>query len=448
MGALEPLRDRSFRLYFAGQVASHTGTWFQNLALQLVVLAATGSAQALGGVTIAQFLPILLVGMLAGRLADRVPPRTILIATSALAAVVAASLAFVVGGERPDLVTIYALVALLGTVQAFDRIAAQAIVFELVGPARLSRAVSLSTVALAAARSVGPGLAGVAFQQLGPQACMLLNAASFLLAGVSLLLIRPGRLHVRPRRDGAGAVRTPDLLRDGTLSTLLVVNTVIALLAMNFGLVLTATVSLSYGGDAAAVGATHALNAIGAIVGGLRRRGVAGRAGALARGRVRRPRRSPAAERGGADARAVPARGPGARARDRLLPGSAERRRAVGRAARGDRAAHVARHAGQLRHGALRGAADGLDDRCRLGADLAGRGRHRRARVRRSRRGARAEGDVTPQSSASPGPSASASASAAVARSRARASRDGMWRGRIEERRRAMAAASASSSPK
>lgn len=268
MGALEPLRDRSFRLYFAGQVASHTGTWFQNLALQLVVLAATGSAQALGGVTIAQFLPILLVGMLAGRLADRIRPRTILIATSALAALAAASLALVVGGERPDLVTIYALVGLLGTVQAFDRIAAQAIVFELVGPAGLSRAVSISTIALAAARSIGPGLAGVAFQQLGPQACMLLNAASFLLAGVTLVLIRPGRLHARPRRDAARVVRTSDLLRDGTLSTLLVVNTVIALLAMNFGLVLTATVSLSYGGDAAAVGATHALNAIGAIVGG------------------------------------------------------------------------------------------------------------------------------------------------------------------------------------
>jgi MFS family permease len=268
MGALEPLRDRSFRLYFAGQVASHTGTWFQNLALQLVVLAATGSAQALGGVTIAQFLPILLVGMLAGRLADRIRPRTILIATSALAALAAASLALVVGGERPDLATIYALVGLLGTVQAFDRIAAQAIVFELVGPAGLSRAVSISTIALAAARSIGPGLAGVAFQQLGPQACMLLNAASFLLAGLSLVLIRPGRLHARPPRDAGRVVRTTDLLRDGTLSTLLVVNAVIALLAMNFGLVLTATVSLSYGGDAAAVGATHALNAVGAIVGG------------------------------------------------------------------------------------------------------------------------------------------------------------------------------------
>ena len=53
MGAFGPLRERGFALYFSGQVASNTGTWFQNLALQLVVLESTGSAQALSGVTVA-----------------------------------------------------------------------------------------------------------------------------------------------------------------------------------------------------------------------------------------------------------------------------------------------------------------------------------------------------------------------------------------------------------
>ncbi|WP_261166439.1 MFS transporter [Microbacterium sp. Marseille-Q6965] len=268
MGAFGPLRERNFALYFAGQVASNTGTWFQNLALQLVVLDATGSAQALSGVTVAQFLPILLFGVPAGRLADRLRPRTILLVTSSLAAVVAASLALVVVHEHPDVWAIYGLILLLGTVQAFERIAAQAIIFELVGPARLSSAVSISTIALAAARSIGPGLAGLAFQQLGAPACMLLNASSFVLIGLSLLLIRPDRLHPRPPRSQATGVRAVDFLRDRAISTLLVVNVAIALLGMNFGLVLTATVDLSYGGDATAVGAVHALNAVGAIVGG------------------------------------------------------------------------------------------------------------------------------------------------------------------------------------
>ena len=268
MGAFEPLRQRGFALYFAGQIVSNVGTWFQNLALQLVVLAATGSAQALSGVTVAQFLPILVFGVAAGWLADRVRPRTILLITSALAALVTAALAPVVAHADPDLRAIYALVALLGTVQAFDRIAAQAIIFELVGPAALSRAVSISTIALAAARSVGPGLAGVAFLRLGAPACMLVNAASFVAVAVALLLIRPSTMHVRPARSAETPVRTGDLLRDRGVSTLLIANVVVALFAMNFGLVLTATVDLSYGGDATAVGAAHALNAIGAIVGG------------------------------------------------------------------------------------------------------------------------------------------------------------------------------------
>lgn len=268
MGAFEPLRERNFRLYFAGQVASNTGTWFQNLALQLVVLESTGSAQALSGVTIAQFLPILLLGVPAGRLADRVRPRTILLGTSALAAVVAASLALVVVDERPNLWAVYGLVLLLGSVQAFERIAAQTIIFELVGPARLSSAVSVSTIALAAARSIGPGLAGLAFQQLGAPACMLLNAASFVLIGLSLLLIRPDAMHQRSPRPESAPVRVADVLRDPSISTLLIVNVVVALFAMNFGLVLTSTVDLSYGGDATAVGAVHALNAVGAIAGG------------------------------------------------------------------------------------------------------------------------------------------------------------------------------------
>ncbi|MGO2111730.1 MAG: MFS transporter, partial [Pseudoclavibacter sp.] len=183
MGALEPLRERNFTLYFVGQVTSNTGTWFQNLALQLVVLSATGSAQALSGVTIAQFLPILLLGVLAGRLADRVSPRTILLVTSSLAAVVAGSLAFVVSGP-PNLAAIFALIFALGCVQAFERIAAQAIIIELVGAAKLTSAVSLSTIALAAARSIGPGIAGFAFQQFGAPTCMLLNGASFALVGL------------------------------------------------------------------------------------------------------------------------------------------------------------------------------------------------------------------------------------------------------------------------
>ncbi|WJL94412.1 MFS transporter [Microbacterium sp. ET2] len=263
--ALQPFHNRNFSLYFAGQVASNTGTWFQNLALSLAVLDATGSAQALSGVTIAQFLPLLLLSVPAGRVADRFRPRSILLVTSIASAAVVAGLALLTLAPTLPLGPLYALVAALGVVHTFERLAAQAIIYELVGPERLSTAVSLSTIALASARSIGPGLAGVAFAALGPTVCLLVNAGSFLLVFVSVLLLRPARMFPRVMRDR----RAPRFRPPRALATLLVVNVVIALLALNLMLVLTSTVTLSFGGDAAAVGAVHTLNAVGAIVGGL-----------------------------------------------------------------------------------------------------------------------------------------------------------------------------------
>lgn len=269
MRVFEPFGNRRFSLYFSGQVISNTGTWFQNLALSLVVLEATGSAQALSGVTVAQFLPLLVLSLPAGRLADRVRPRTILLVTSLASALVVAGLALVTLAAEPPIAAIYALVAALGTVHAFERVAAQAIIFEIVGPQALGRAVSLSTIALASARSIGPGLAGIAFQGLGATACMLINSASFLLVFASIAAIRPARLYPRPRRAERTGRGTRSSFFSRELVTLLVVNALVALLALNLMLVLTSTVSLTFAGDATAVGATHTLNALGAIVGGI-----------------------------------------------------------------------------------------------------------------------------------------------------------------------------------
>lgn len=270
-GVLEPFANGNFSLYFSGQVVSHTGMWFQNLALSLVVLQVTGSAQALGGVTIAQFLPLLLFSVPAGWVADRIRPRTIMLITSLVSAGIVAGIAFAAGAESPRLELIYGLIAALGTVSTFERIAAQAIIFELVGPGGLTRAVSVSTIAMASARSIGPGLAGIAFQTLGATACMLLNSVAFVLVFVSLLLLRSSRMYERTVRSSTAAPVSArsELLRNRPFVTLLIVNIIVALLSLNLMLVLTSTVTLTYEGDATAVGAVHALNAVGAIVGGI-----------------------------------------------------------------------------------------------------------------------------------------------------------------------------------
>src|SRR5690606_16055235 len=158
----------------------------------------TGSASALALVTVSQFGPMLLLAPLAGRLADTVRPRTILLATSSTLGVLTLGLAAAVSVEEPQLPLVYGLIVAPGVVGAFERVAAQAFVYELVGGGLLQSGVVLSTVYISAARSIGPGLAGFAVLAVGPAACLLINAASYLAVLGALLLIRPAELVARP----------------------------------------------------------------------------------------------------------------------------------------------------------------------------------------------------------------------------------------------------------
>src|SRR5690606_18357682 len=144
--------------------------------------------------------------------------------------------------------------------------------YELVGPDLLRNAVVLSTVYISAARSIGPGLAGVAFLAVGPAACLVINAATYLAVLVAVLLIRPSQLHRRIMPEGRRAT-VRENLREGrshrNLVPILVVNVIVTVAAMNMNVVLTSTVSISFEGDAGQLGATHALNAVGAVIGGV-----------------------------------------------------------------------------------------------------------------------------------------------------------------------------------
>ncbi|MDY7104490.1 MAG: MFS transporter [Actinomycetota bacterium] len=270
--SLAALAVWNFRAYFAGQLAATTGLWFQNLSVSLVVADLTGSASALALVTVAQFGPVLVLSAPAGRVVDAHPPRRVLMATSAGAATLSLVLAAALAPSEPDLVVVLVVFAALGSVAAFERAAAQAIVFELVGPDLLQNGVVLSTVYLSGARSIGPALAGVAFVALGPAACMIVTACGYAIQLGCMAAIRERRLVDRPRPEGEKISTLRNLgavAANRPLLAVLLVNVVVTLGAMNFNVVLTSVVSLQFDGAATALGAAHALNAIGAVVGAL-----------------------------------------------------------------------------------------------------------------------------------------------------------------------------------
>jgi len=206
---LSSLRHRNYRLFFAGQLISVIGSWMQTTAQSWLVVSLTASAFKLSLVNVCQFAPVLVLGLFAGVVVDRVPKRTILLATQSSAAICAATLAILDGSGYVRLWHVYVVGLCVGIVNAFDMPARQSFVVDMVGKEDLPNAIALNSSIFNAGRLVGPAVAGLLIATLGTAVCFALNAVSFLavIAGLLMMRIAP----VRTERSGTGLAR----LREG-----------------------------------------------------------------------------------------------------------------------------------------------------------------------------------------------------------------------------------------
>jgi MFS family permease len=274
------LRSRPFRLYFAGQVVSASGTFLQQTAIGWLVLEITGSASELGLVIAAGGIPYLLVGPWGGTIADRLDLRKLLIVTQALYGLLAALLwVFALSGH----VSVALLVAIglaSGVVQIADSPARQAFFSRLVAPDDLSSAVSLNGVVVNSARVVGPALAGVLIVTVGTTVCFGLNALTYLAVIAALLVIRP-RPVAAAGHPGRRGVKEGLHYAAGRqqLWLPLVMMSVVGLLAFNFAVILPVLAKDTFHGTGGTYGLLTTMLSIGAVV------------GSLAIGLIRHPRR-------------------------------------------------------------------------------------------------------------------------------------------------------------
>ena len=209
-GAFRALRHRNYRLYFFGQLTSLAGTWMQSAAQAWLVLKLTNSSMMLGVVSFAQFLPILLVGLFAGVVIDRIDRRRMLIGTQTLlmlSAFILATLTFI-GVVRVE--HVIALAAFNGTVGSFDMPGRQSFVVEMVGYDDLANAIALNSMMFNGARMIGPAIAGLLIAWLGTAMCFFLNGVSFLAVIWSLWQMR-----IEPREISFSESRMLAQLRQG-----------------------------------------------------------------------------------------------------------------------------------------------------------------------------------------------------------------------------------------
>jgi MFS family permease len=189
-GTFRALRHRNFRLYLGGMLVSVVGSWMQQTAQGWLVYRLTHSEWMLGLTWFCANIPVLLLSPVAGLVADRLPRRTIVIATQALAMTQAAILAALTLSGHVQAWQILCLALVLGTVNAFDVPGRQSLVGLIVPREDLLNAISLNSAMFNTARAAGPALAGILVAWIGEGPCFVVNALSFLAVIASLVAMR------------------------------------------------------------------------------------------------------------------------------------------------------------------------------------------------------------------------------------------------------------------
>ena len=272
------LHERDFRIFWLGQLVSVTGTWMQTVAQGWLVLQLTGSPFVLGLAAAARSLPVLILVIPAGIVADRFDRRKIVIATSVVSTVASAVMGILAVAGSIDVATVLVIAAILGVSNAFEMPARQSYVSELIGRRHLANAIALNSLLFNSARVVGPAIAGVLVALVGPGWAFVLNAISFVPVIIGLLLI--SRVHV-PRVGVAARTAIPEAARYlrgeprvTALLGLLAAQTIFA--SGNY--ILGPSLAEDLGQGAEGLGVLLSAAGVGAVVGGLRLAATADRA--------------------------------------------------------------------------------------------------------------------------------------------------------------------------
>src|SRR5919197_619328 len=118
--ALRVLRPGSFRRYIIGSAISDTGTWMQVMAQGYVMSTLTSKALLLGMANLAAGLPMLLLTMIGGSVADRFDKRKILLATQYLQIALAIGIGLLIMSGKIEIWHIFVFAAILGVSNSFE----------------------------------------------------------------------------------------------------------------------------------------------------------------------------------------------------------------------------------------------------------------------------------------------------------------------------------------
>jgi MFS family permease len=203
---VRPLRESpAFRRFWIGTSVSSVGGTMTSFAVMLQTYDLTRSSAAVGAIGLAQFIPVLLLGLFGGSFADAVDRRRLVLVTTSSMTVVSAAFAVQALLDLRQLWLLYALAAVQAMLQAIDNPARRTFLPRLVPPDRVPGGVALSQLSGYVSFLVGPVLAGAITAAAGLRVCYLIDALSFGAALYSVARLPPMPPQGGTRRPGLRA---------------------------------------------------------------------------------------------------------------------------------------------------------------------------------------------------------------------------------------------------
>ncbi len=215
VSAWSPLKQSVFRALWIATLVSNVGTWMQGVGAAWLMTNLSTSPVLVALVQVATTLPMFLLSLPAGALADILDRRRMLLFTQGWMTLAAALLGALTLAGLTNAGLLLTLTFLLGVGAALNGPAWQAIMPELVPRRELLQAISLNSAGFNLSRAVGPAAGGAVVAAAGAGATFVLNAVSFL--GVVWVLYRwrrpatetalPGERMLAAMRSGIRYVR-------------------------------------------------------------------------------------------------------------------------------------------------------------------------------------------------------------------------------------------------
>lgn len=266
------LKEREFMFLWLGMLALMGGMQMQMLARGYLVYDLTGSAALLGVVNAGSSIPMLVLALFGGAIADRMERKRLIQIGQGIAGVLSLLVAVAIYTDHIEWWYLMISGVVQGTAWAFMMPARQAIIPQLVGADRLSNAMALNAAGMSVMTLLAPALAGGLYAWAGPDKVYFVIGGLGIVALIVTSFIRPPPAPKRTRKpamirdigEGLKYIRTNRLIM-----VLLFMGLATSILAMPFRFLMPVFVVDVYHLDSTAMGLLIAVMGAGSLAGSL-----------------------------------------------------------------------------------------------------------------------------------------------------------------------------------